>query len=143
MGSTTAIDAFAQPNEKWHQVTLTHDYYIGVFEVTQNQWRRVMDTAPSGNANSSGTYDMPLRPVEQVAFSVIRGGDWPVSDVTPSGTFVNALRSKTGMRFDLPTEAQLGVRLPGRHTDRALQQLAADHDIGALPKPFPAGVGRL
>ena len=106
MGATTVIDVFAQPNEKWHQVTLTNDFYIGVFEVTQNQWRRVMDTAPSGNVNSSGTYDMPLRPVEQVAFSVIRGGDWPVSDVTPSGTFVNALRRKTGMRFDLPTEAQ-------------------------------------
>jgi formylglycine-generating enzyme required for sulfatase activity len=27
-----------QSNETQHQVTLTSDFYIGVFEVTQRQW---------------------------------------------------------------------------------------------------------
>ncbi|MDD4102480.1 MAG: SUMF1/EgtB/PvdO family nonheme iron enzyme [Kiritimatiellae bacterium] len=106
MGSHTGVDAWAQPNENWHEVTLTNDFYIGVFEVTQAQWHRVMNSYPSGNANSSGTYDQLLRPVENVTYGQIRGGDWPSSETASADSFIGALRRKTGIRFDLPTEAQ-------------------------------------
>ena len=36
-----------QTNETQHQVTLTKDFYVGVFEVTQKQWERVMGTWPA------------------------------------------------------------------------------------------------
>jgi formylglycine-generating enzyme required for sulfatase activity len=45
------------------------------------------------------------RPVEQVSWNTVRGGTWPGG--TPgSTTFMGKLRSKTGLNFDLPTEAQ-------------------------------------
>ncbi len=106
MGSPSS-EVWHQSNEDWHQVTLTNDFYIGVFEVTQGQWVRAMNTTPSGNLNSSGHYDKPLRPVENVTYDTIRGGTWPqAGDTVETNTFVGALRQKTGLRFDLPTEAQ-------------------------------------
>ena len=90
-------------NESQHQVTFTKDYYIGVFEITQRQYELVMGTTPS---YSSGN----MRPVERVSWNTIRGGTWP-GDPAGSGqpgsdTFMDRLRSKTGLDFDLPTEAQ-------------------------------------
>ncbi len=106
MGSPSS-EVWHQFNEDWHEVTLTNDFYIGVFEVTQGQWVRVLNTSPSGNLNSSGQYDKPLRPVENVTYDMIRGGTWPqAGDTVATNTFVGALRQKTGLRFDLPTEAQ-------------------------------------
>jgi len=91
------------PNETQHQVTLTQDYYMGVFEITQRQYELVMGTTPS-------LYAGYMRPVERVSWYTIRGGVWPGS---PAGsgqpaadTFIDKLRSKTGLNFDLPTEAQ-------------------------------------
>ena len=86
--------------EIYHQVTLTQDFYIGVFEVTQRQWELVMNTAPSSfNGNDS-------RPVEQVNWNDdIRGGVWPLGSPSAS-TFMGILQAKTGRPFDLPTEAQ-------------------------------------
>ena len=34
-------------DERQHRVTLTKDFYIGVFEVTQRQWELVMGTDPA------------------------------------------------------------------------------------------------
>lgn len=51
--------------ETQHQVTLTKDFFIGVFEVTQKQWERVMGTWPSYFTNA--TY-RDSRPVEQVSY---------------------------------------------------------------------------
>ncbi len=91
------------PDETRHQVTLTQDYYMGVFEITQRQYDLVMGITPS-------MYVGDMRPVESVSWDTIRGGDWPG---TPPGeglpaadTFMDRLRSKTGLNFDLPTEAQ-------------------------------------
>ena len=106
MGSPGS-EVWHQPNEDWHEVTLTNDFYIGVFEVTQGQWLRVMNASPALNVNSAGQYDKHLRPVENITYDAIRGGTWPLSgDTVATNTFVGALRQKTGQRFDLPTEAQ-------------------------------------
>ena len=89
-----------------HEVTLTQDYYIGVFECTQRQWELVMGSNPS-------SYKGDCRPVEQVSYDIIRGTEeqvgagWPTYGHTVDSTsFMGKLQMKTGLVFDLPTEAQ-------------------------------------
>ncbi len=86
-------------------VTLTKDYYIGVFEVTAAQWLNIM-----GDATVSST-----KPILRISYNTIRGAtddvpsvDWPTtgSYVSPTN-FLGVLRDKTGIPdFDFPTEAQ-------------------------------------
>jgi formylglycine-generating enzyme required for sulfatase activity len=94
------IQLYDQPQ---HQVTLTQDFYMGVFEVTQEQYRLVTGLEPSRfNVN-------PANPVEQVSWNDVRGADtnWPGGTQRPDGgTFLGLLSSKTGLSFDLPTESQ-------------------------------------
>lgn len=85
-------------DETAHKVTLTHDYYVGVFEVTQKQWALVMGTDPS-------QYKGDMRPVERVSWNSVRGGTWP-SGVSAGSSFMSKLSKKAGLDFDLPTEAQ-------------------------------------
>ena len=84
-------------------VTLTKAYYIGVFEVTQKQYELVMGANPSQHKGVS-------RPVEMVSYDVIRGSsngaNWPLSSDVDSTSFMGKLRARTGLDFDLPTEAQ-------------------------------------
>ncbi len=97
-------------NETQHSVTLTKDYFIGVFEVTQRQWELVMGDRPSYFSNA--TY-YKTRPVERVSYNAIRGSSasagagWPGSSAVDSTSFIGRVRTRTGMtQFDLPTEAQ-------------------------------------
>jgi formylglycine-generating enzyme required for sulfatase activity/pimeloyl-ACP methyl ester carboxylesterase len=94
-------------NETRHQVTLTQDFYIGVFEVTQRQWERVMGTWPSYFVNATGR---DARPVEQVSYDDIRGSSsgsgWPANNSVDASSFLGRLRDKSGLVLDLPTEAQ-------------------------------------
>lgn len=106
MGSPTN-ELGREEDEFPHPVRLTKDFYIGVFEVTQKQWERVMGTWPSWFTNA--TYRNP-RPVEQVSFQGIRGAvagtNWPANGNVDTNSFMGRLRTKTGRAFDLPTEAQ-------------------------------------
>ncbi|MBM4164889.1 MAG: formylglycine-generating enzyme family protein [Lentisphaerae bacterium] len=95
-----------------HQVTLTKDFYIGVFEVTQRQWELVMGKKPS-NFNNATCYQM--RPVEKVSYYEIRENpnnsaispNWPATNTVHADSFMGKLRAKTGLTgFDLPTESQ-------------------------------------
>ena len=94
-------------NETQHEVTLTQDYYIGVFECTQKQWKLVMGGNPSW-------YEGDCRPVECVSYNnTIRGTgsqagtDWPeYGHTVDASSFMGKLQAKTGLVFDLPTEAQ-------------------------------------
>ncbi|MBT7299338.1 MAG: formylglycine-generating enzyme family protein [Victivallales bacterium] len=95
-------------DETQHEVTLTKDLYVGVFEVTQRQWERVMGTWPSyfNNATCRDT-----RPVEEVSYNDVRGSTsgatWPVSNSVDATSFMGILRQKTGLAtLDLPTAAQ-------------------------------------
>ena len=99
-------------NETQHQVTLTQDFYIGVFEITQRQWELVMGNKPS-YFNNATYYQM--RPVEQVSYYDIRENpnnsaispNWPASSQVHADSFMGKLRAKTGLAgFDLPTESQ-------------------------------------
>jgi len=111
MGSPTD-ELGRDSDETQHQVTLTQDFYIGVFEVTQKQWERVMGTWPSYFTNV--TY-RDSRPVETVSYYEIREDPansaidphWPQSSQAHADSFVGKLRTKTGLRrLDLPTDSQ-------------------------------------
>jgi formylglycine-generating enzyme required for sulfatase activity len=94
-------------DEASHQVTLSKDFYIGVFEVTQKQWERVMGTWP-GYFNNAAYRDS--RPVESVSYQDIRGAsagaNWPATNTVDASSFLGKLRERTGRDFDLPTECQ-------------------------------------
>ena len=97
-------------NEIQHEVTLTNDFYIGVFECTQKQWELVMGSKPSSFKNE--TY-YATRPVETVSYNMIRGSTsttgvgWPAYGHNVDAlSFMGRLKSKTGLVFDLPTEAE-------------------------------------
>ena len=78
--------------EKQHQVTLTQDYWLGKFEVTQAQYEAVMGTNPSKYKGSN-------RPVENVSWEDAKKFCAKLNDLY-SG------KLPAGYRFDLPTEAQ-------------------------------------
>lgn len=93
-----------------HTVKLTQPYYIGVFEVTQEQWYRVMGKWPSVYSNETCR---ATRPVENVRWYDVRHGGEPgqkapQDHAIPSADmiFMYNLRKRSGVKFDLPTEAQ-------------------------------------
>lgn len=82
------------------QVTLTRPFFIGVFEVTQKQYELVTGATPSFKQGD-------MLPVEQVSWNDIRGNcSWPTDTSVSNNSFMGLLRARTGLAFDLPTEAQ-------------------------------------
>jgi formylglycine-generating enzyme required for sulfatase activity len=66
-------------DEAAHPVTLTKDYYVGIFDVTQKQWQQVMGDWARGGGGSRGQPVRPpppflrdVLPVEQVSYYQIR-----------------------------------------------------------------------
>ena len=112
MGSTT-LETLARKaaREATHQVTLTNNYYMGIYEVTQSQWSQV---ATNSTISANFKSERFMRPMEKVCYNEIRNAantdaanesyNWP-ADPNPS-SFLGLLRSKTGIDFDLPSEAQ-------------------------------------
>jgi len=101
--------------EAQHCVALSQPFYIGLFEITQQQYYNVMDTKPSGYQGDSWQY----RPVEKVSYNTIRGGSWPTATAPSANTFMDKLLQKCKSKdattgeytvsvagFDLPTEFQ-------------------------------------
>jgi len=85
-------------DETRRTVSLTRDVDVGVFEVTREQWHRVMGT---------GTVTDATHPVENANWDALRGGQWPGGDRAPAtNSFIGRLRERTGLDVDLPTEAQ-------------------------------------
>jgi len=92
--------------------TLTKGFYASVFQVTQRQWELITGGERPSNYNHPDYY--AARPVETVTYDAIRGAtnsvpviDWPETGALVEPTsFVGLLQAKTGLSFDLPTEAQ-------------------------------------
>jgi formylglycine-generating enzyme required for sulfatase activity len=72
----------------FHQVTLTNNYYIGKYPVTQAQWVAVMGINPSSFVGDRN------RPVEGVSWNDI------------VNEFIPRLNDLTGFNYRLPTEAE-------------------------------------
>ena len=96
-------------SDESRRVTLTKPFYMGVFAVTQKQWELVMGSWPGSSPSSSygrgGAY-----PAYYVSYNDIRGSssgaNWPASSAVDASSFLGRLRARTGLDFDLPTEAQ-------------------------------------
>ncbi len=86
-----------------YDVTLNQPFYCGIFEVTQKQYSLVMGSNPS-------SFSGDKLPVEKVSYNLIRGSSdgrmWPSSSAVDSSSFMGTLSARTGLDFDLPTEAQ-------------------------------------
>ena len=86
-----------------YDITISQPFYMGVFEVTQKQYQLVTGSNPA-------YYKGDARPVEQVSWNTIRGDssthNWPSVTTVDANSFMGKIRTKTGLTFDLPTEAQ-------------------------------------
>lgn len=82
-----------------HQVTLSKDFYMCVFEITEAQYANVMGSAAVGTSGSK-------RPKGTVLYSAQRGNEGNPANPPSSSSFVGKLSTKTGKSFDLPTEAR-------------------------------------
>ena len=96
--------------ETQHRVTLTEDFIISMFPITQAQWEKVMGSNPSKfqtDIDVVGAAEVYARPVDSVGYRQTAGRDYP--HLSPKATsFIGVLRSKTkgvGV-LDLPTESQ-------------------------------------
>ena len=102
-----------QPNV----VSLTNNYYIGVFEFTQRQWALVAtNSSAKANFSNSGDED-DMRPMEKVSYNELRNTHSTSASTTSvsagtltvepsSDSLCGLLRLRTGLDFDLPSEAQ-------------------------------------
>ena len=116
MGSPANEFGRLAANETYHQVTLTKDFYVGVFGITQGQWQQVMGDVKSLPGFFTDEATRMMRPVEQVSYYHIRENianthdaavDWPNNSAVTAGSFMGRLRARTGLTtFDLPTDAQ-------------------------------------
>ncbi|MBO7435749.1 formylglycine-generating enzyme family protein [bacterium] len=90
-------------DETQHNVTFTKAYYIGIFEMTQQQCAFLADCNPAD-------YPGETRPVECVSYNMIRGvnkgAQWPLNYEVDENCVLGRIRKKAGNIFDLPTEAQ-------------------------------------
>lgn len=91
-------------NDESHRVTHTKPFFCGIFEMTQRQYELVTGTNPVSGGKGN-TY-----PVYGITYDKIRGSsngaEWPSSSAVDSLSFLGKLRSRTGLDFDLPTDAQ-------------------------------------
>ena len=85
MGSPTSEEGRGS-DETQHEVTFTKLYYMGKYEVTQEQWERVMGDNPSSNKEAK----------------------FPVTNVSweDCQEFIKKLNAKTDGGYRLPTEAE-------------------------------------
>jgi formylglycine-generating enzyme required for sulfatase activity len=94
MGSPTSERA-RSGNEDLHQVTLTQDFYLGKYEVTQEQWQALIGDTPWWNCGNYGV---------GAAYPVYCVSWW---DATSAGGFIGQLNSSLGTTaFRLPTDAE-------------------------------------
>jgi formylglycine-generating enzyme required for sulfatase activity len=89
----------ASNDEEQHQVTISKDYYLGVTEVTQGQYEKVMGTNPSHFVKRViRKSDSSMYPVEQVSWEDAVEFCKKLSDLPEE--------KKAGRVYRLPTEAE-------------------------------------
>ena len=83
-----------------HEVTISKPFYMGIYEVTQAQWKAVMGTEPWKAERALGYMRLQPRPE---GFD-----DYPVAWMSSHDAieFCRKLSKKTGLSVSLPTEAQ-------------------------------------
>ena len=143
MGSPTTELGRAE-DETPHLVTLTKDYWFGIYSVTMGQYKRIIrsnsEVAPDFCFFTNIASHM-TRPLQGVGMKSIRGTGklWPADGhEVAAGTPIANLRAIAGNRpCDLPTEAQweyaaragAGTALT---TGRNLTDVKTDHQLDVL-----------
>jgi formylglycine-generating enzyme required for sulfatase activity len=84
--------------ESQHKVTISNDYYLGVYEVTQSEYQQVMTTNPSYFQGEKIKGDSSRRPVERVAWRDAVEFCKRLSELPEE--------KKAGRIYRLPTEAE-------------------------------------
>jgi formylglycine-generating enzyme required for sulfatase activity len=106
MGSPTDEADRSSSREPLHLVTLTNDYWIGIYELTQKQYSYITQNKCAWKDLA----DADMRPANSNSVNSLRGNPangyaWPENGHTVDGSLAG-FRTKTGIDFDLPTEAQ-------------------------------------
>jgi formylglycine-generating enzyme required for sulfatase activity len=143
MGSA-ASETGRNDDEALHDVEITRPFFIGRFEVTQQEWRTVMGTSPSHFGSCGGRC-----PVENVTFFDVQ------QFLAKMNEHVTSPRSKSPpLRFRLPTEAEweyacrartTGPFSTGEHLTTAQANYNGAFPYGSSPageyrqKPTPVG----
>jgi formylglycine-generating enzyme required for sulfatase activity len=98
------LDEYASRAEA-HLVQLSDDYYIGIYPITQKQYSWISGWYRKGAP--SGDHAGDLKPAAGLDWGALRSGTWPgdPNHETVSDAILKA-RNRTGIAFDLPTEAQ-------------------------------------
>ena len=127
MGATSEMMNPEDDEKPVHQVTLTNDYYMGKYEVTQALWQAVMGSNPSYFKGDN-------LPVEQVSWNDCQ-------------EFISKLNGLTGKKFRLPTEAEWEYAARGGKKSRSYQYSgssnisdAAWYDGNSGSKTHPVGM---
>ena len=123
MGSPTS-EKGRNDDETQHEATLTKSYYMGKYEVTQEQWEAVMGNNPSET----------------------KGSKLPVTDVSweDCQEFIKKLNAKTKGGYRLPTEAEwefacrAGTTTKYSFGDEITPQ-DANYDDSKIGKPVAVG----
>ena len=101
MGATPEMKDPFDSEKPTHRVTLTNDYYIGKYEVTQRLWQAVMGNNPS-------EFNGDNLPVDKVSWKDCQ-------------KFISKLNRITGKSFRLPTEAEWEYAARGGNKSRGYQ----------------------
>ena len=120
MGATSEMQNPYFIEKPVHQVTLTNDYYMGKYEVTQALWKAVMGRNPS-------RFKGVNLPVEQVSWKDCQ-------------KFISKLNSMTGRKFRLPTEAEWEYAARGGRKSKGYQY-SGSSDISDVAWYLRNGVG--
>jgi len=108
MGATAEQENDANSDEEpAHKVTLS-SYYIGKYEVTQEEWSAVMGENPSKLRNND------KNPVENVSWDDCQ-------------EFISKLNTMTGKNFRLPTEAEWEYAARGGSKSRGYKYAGSDN----------------
>jgi len=87
-----------------YTVTLTNDFFMGVFEMTQKQWEILKGSSEAAKAKFTLESDKWMRPFDMATYNRARSTFYPAAP--SSSSLLGVIKTKTGIVVELPTEAQ-------------------------------------
>ncbi len=111
VSNEVSVQTAAGTTSEGTSTSFSSDYYLGVFELTQSQWLKVLPF-PDGSAWETNALYAATRPVDRCYYSSRTRGTklgvmWPEKGHTDvdENTFFKYLQDRVGLVFDFPTEA--------------------------------------